>query len=104
MVWAVAHGMVYLARAGHYIAAINADTGRESWRFDTVGMVRAAPLVVGRVLLVASGANSLFCVDALTGEEYWEFHSEDALAEFWPTRTVPVVAGWASLFCAGGRE
>ena len=89
---AVAHGMVYLARAGHYIAAINADTGRESWRFDTVGMVRAAPLVVGRVLLVASGANSLFCVDALTGEEYWEFHSEDALAEFWPTRTVPVVA------------
>lgn len=90
---ALAHGMVYLALAGHYIAALDANDGEERWRFDTVGVVRAAPLVVGRVLLVASGANSLFCLDALTGEEYWVFHSEDALTEFWPTRTVPVVAG-----------
>ena len=90
---ALAHGMVYLALAGHYIVALDANDGEERWRFDTVGVVRAAPLVVGRVLLVASGANSLFCLDALTGEEYWVFHSEDALTEFWPTRTVPVVAG-----------
>src|SRR5712691_9385429 len=89
---ALAHGMVYLALAGHYIAALDANDGEERWRFDTVGVVRAAPLVVGRVLLVASGANSLFCLDALTGEEYWVFHSEDALTEFWPTRTTPVVA------------
>src|SRR5437588_2091868 len=90
---ALGHGMVYLALAGHFIAALDAHNGQERWRFDTVGVVRAAPLVVGHVLLVASGANSLFCLDALTGEEYWVFHSEDALTEFWPTRTVPVVAG-----------
>src|SRR5712692_67100 len=89
---ALADGMIFLALAGHYIAALDANTGQERWRFDTVGVVRAAPSVVGRVLLVASGANSLFCLDALTGEEYWVFHSEDALAEFWPTRTSPVVA------------
>ena len=77
---ALAHGMVYLALAGHYIAALDAGNGQERWRFDTLGAVRAAPLVVGRVLLVASGANSLFCLDALTGEEYWAFHSEDALS------------------------
>src|SRR5207248_3455166 len=87
------HGMVYLALAGHYIAALDANNGQERWRFGTVGVGRAAPLAVGRVLLVASGANSLFCLDALTGEEYWVFHSEDTLTEFWPTRTVPVVAG-----------
>ncbi|GAC1349876.1 MAG: hypothetical protein NVSMB27_27090 [Ktedonobacteraceae bacterium] len=90
---ALAHGMIFLALAGHYIAALDANTGQERWRFDTVGVVRAAPSVVGRVLLVASGSNSLFCLNALTGEEYWAFHSEDALAEFWPTRTNPVVAG-----------
>lgn len=89
---ALAHGLVYLALAGHYIAALDANTGQMRWRFDTVGVVRAAPLVVGRDLLVASGANSLTCLDALTGEEYWAFHSEDALAEFWPTRTPPAVA------------
>ncbi len=89
---ALAHGMIYLALAGHFIAALDANNGQERWRFDTVGVVRAAPLVVGRVLLVASGANSLWCLDALTGEQYWVFHSEDALTEFWPTRTTPVVA------------
>ena len=89
---ALAHGLVYFAVAGHYIAAMDAGNGHERWRFDTVGTVQAAPLVVGRVLLVSSGANSLYCLDALTGEEYWAFHSEDALAEFWPTRTTPVVA------------
>lgn len=89
---ALAHGLAYIAVAGHYIAAMDASDGHERWRFDTVGAVQAAPLVVGRVLLVNSGANSLYCLDALTGEEYWVFHSEDALAEFWPTRTTPVVA------------
>ncbi|MGI9061837.1 MAG: PQQ-binding-like beta-propeller repeat protein [Ktedonobacteraceae bacterium] len=89
---ALANGLLYLALAGHYIAALDADTGQLRWRFDTVGVVRAAPMVVGRDLLVASGANSLVCLDALTGEEYWAFHSEDALAQFWPTRTPPAIA------------
>lgn len=89
---ALTRDMVYLALDGHYIAALDASNGLERWRFDTLGVVRAAPLVVGRVLLVASGANTLFCLDALTGEEYWAFHSEDALTEFWPTHTIPVVA------------
>jgi eukaryotic-like serine/threonine-protein kinase len=89
---ALANGLLYLAMAGHYIAALDENTGQLRWRFDTVGVVRAAPMVVGRDLLVASGANSLVCLDALTGEEYWAFHSEDALAEFWPTPTPPVIS------------
>jgi outer membrane protein assembly factor BamB len=90
---AVVHGLIYLALAGHYITALDASNGQERWRFDTGGLVRAAPLVVGRILLIASGANSLWCLDALTGEKYWVFHSEDTLAEFWPTRTTPAVSG-----------
>lgn len=90
---AVAHGLVYLALAGHSITALDASNGQERWHFDTGGLVRAAPLVVGRDLLVTSGANSLWCLDALTGAKYWVFHSEDTLAEFWPTRTTPAVSG-----------
>ena len=89
---ALANGLVYVAMAGHFIAALDANNGQLRWQFDTVGVVRAAPLVVGRDLLVASGANSLDCLDAFTGEEYWAFHSEDALAQFWPTRTPAAVA------------
>lgn len=90
---AVARGLIYLALAGHFIVALDASDGQERWRFDTGGVVRAAPLVVGRVLFISSGANSLWCLDALTGAKYWVFHSEDALAEFWPTRTTPAVSG-----------
>lgn len=88
---ALAHSLLYVARAGHFMTALDANNGQERWRFDTGGVVRAAPLVVGRVLLVASGANSIWCLDALTGEKYWAFHSEDTLAQFWPTRTTPAV-------------
>ena len=89
---ALGNGLLYLALDGHYLAALDAHSGKMRWRFDTVGIVRGVPLVIGRDVLVSSGANSLFCLDALTGEEYWAFHSEDALAQFWPTRTMPVVA------------
>ena len=88
---ALAHNLLYLALNGHFIAAVNAQTGAMLWRFDTGGVVRAAPLVVGQDLLVASGPNSLWCLDALTGRLYWAFHSEDALTEFWPTLTSPAV-------------
>ena len=89
---AMGHGLLYLAFDGHYFVALDAQSGRIRWRFDTVGSVRGVPLVIGRDVLVSSGANSVFCLDALTGEEYWAFHSEDTLAQFWPTRTMPVVA------------
>jgi outer membrane protein assembly factor BamB len=89
---ALGHGLLYLALDGHYLAALDAHTGQTRWRYDTVGSVRGVPLEIGREVLVSSGANSLFCLDALTGEEYWAFHSEDTLAQFWPTRSMPVVA------------
>ncbi|HET9999668.1 MAG TPA: PQQ-binding-like beta-propeller repeat protein [Ktedonobacteraceae bacterium] len=89
---ALGHGLLYLAFDGHYLVALDARSGQVRWRYDTVGNVRGIPLVIGREVLVSSGANSVFCLDALTGEEYWAFHSEDALAQFWPTRSMPIVA------------
>ena len=89
---ALAHSLLYLGLAGHYIVALDAATGQQRWRFDTIGVVRAAPIVVGHEVLVASGPNSITCLDAFTGEEYWAFHSEDALAQFWPTDTTPASA------------
>ena len=100
---ALAHGSIYVALDGHFIAALNANTGLEEWRFDTGGVIRGAPLVVGRVLLVASGANSLWCLDALTGAKYWVFHSEDTLDQFWPTETTQAV-GDGVVFVALGAS
>jgi glucose dehydrogenase len=98
---AMGHGLLYLAFDGHYFVALDAQSGHIRWRVDTVGLVRGVPIVIGREVLVSSGANSLFCLDALTGEEYWAFHSEDTLEQFWPTRTMPVVANNAVYIALG---
>ncbi len=72
---ALAHGMVYLALAGHYIAALDAGNGQERWRFDTLGAVRAAPLVVGRVLL----ANEFNALSIRTGRKVWEVNVHERM-------------------------
>jgi outer membrane protein assembly factor BamB len=89
---AIGGGILYLAQDGHYLAALDAQHGKLLWRFDAGDVVRGSPVVIGPDVLVASGGNSLYCLDARTGQEYWAFHSEDTLAQFWPTRGVPAVA------------
>ncbi len=88
----IGNGILYLAEDGHYLAALDAQHGKQLWRFDTGDVVRGAPVAIGPDVLVSGGGNSLYCLDARTGREYWAFHSEDTLAQFWPTRGVPAVA------------
>lgn len=89
---AVADSVVYVAAQGHGLTALRLDTGIPLWTVDTRLPIRAAPLVVGSVLFVLAGANSLLCLDKRNGEEYWEFKSEDVLANFWPTQGRPAIA------------
>ena len=88
---AVADGIVYVAAKGHGLMALNLSTGQPLWTVDTRSPVRAPPLVVGPLLFVAAGANDLLCLDRRSGAEYWEFKSEDVLADFWPTQGQPAI-------------
>ncbi len=88
---AVADGIVYVAAQGHGLMALDIQSGAILWRVDTHLSVRAAPIVVGSLLLVMVGANDLLCLDRLTGKEYWEFKSEDVLSNFWPSQGFPAV-------------
>jgi len=89
---AIAGGVVYVAAQEHGLRALRLDTGTALWSVDTKLPVRAAPLVVGSLLFVLAGANSLLCLDAQHGAEYWEFKSEDVLTNYWPTQGQPAVA------------
>lgn len=43
--------------------ALNADTGDERWRFETVRGADSAPAVVDGVVYVGSGGGYLYAVD-----------------------------------------
>src|SRR5579875_929704 len=88
---AVAEGVVYVAAQGHGLMALDLQSGTTLWQVDTRLPVRAAPIVVGSLLLVMAGANDLLCLDRATGKEYWEFKSEDVLSNFWPSQGFPAV-------------
>ncbi len=89
---AVADGIVYVAAQSHGFMALRLSDGSLLWQVDTRLPVRAAPQVVGSVLLVLAGANDLLCLDKTSGAEYWDFKSEDVLADFWPSQGQPAVS------------
>ncbi len=89
---AVADSTVYVATQGHGVMALRLRDGSMLWKVDTRLPVRAAPMVVDSVVLILAGANDLLCLDRTSGAEYWDFKSEDVLADFWPSQGQPAIS------------
>ena len=72
----VADGTVYVGTPGHFIAAIDAVSGVERWKYEVGGEVPADPIVAdGRVFCGQQGGEGrYFCLDASTGDVVWEQH------------------------------
>jgi outer membrane protein assembly factor BamB len=82
---AVAGGLVYVAggefvyetdaapRAG-YLCGLDAATGIQRWRLETVGYA-GSPVVLDDVVYVGTDSGHVYAVDANTGQERWHFGS-----------------------------
>ena len=66
-------GIVYVGGPDRFVHAIEADTGKEVWRFETSGQVSSTPIVAdGRVCFGQQGGNRDFnCVDQRDGKPLW---------------------------------
>lgn len=51
------------------VLALDADTGKQLWRFDTVGEVMPTPVVVNGAVYVVTGDRTLYKIDPASGEE-----------------------------------
>ena len=77
----VANGVVYVSGNLIYLGgssqnnlyAIDAVAGKETWRFQTGGLVDSSPAVANGVVYVGSADDNLYAVDAVTGKEKWRF-------------------------------
>ena len=73
-IWAgvtYADGIVFTGSDDGLIYAIDARSGKESWRFASEGAIRARPILDGRYLLAHSDDGYLFRLDARDGSVDW---------------------------------
>lgn len=79
--------MMFRANAEHTGVFDNSGiipTNTELWQFDTGGEVPSSPAVAGGIVYIGSKNNTLFALDAVTGEEKWRFVTGGSLASSSP--------------------
>jgi eukaryotic-like serine/threonine-protein kinase len=70
---AVADGVVYFGSGDNFVYAVEAETGKLRWKFETGGVVHASPAVAGGLVYVGSFDSYFYALNALTGELAWKF-------------------------------
>jgi eukaryotic-like serine/threonine-protein kinase len=81
---AVHDGRVYVGSSdGHFVQALDPETGRELWHLPTEANVLASPLRVGNSLVIATAhtdaaAGDLLALDPATGAVRWRLPLDDA--------------------------
>jgi outer membrane protein assembly factor BamB len=68
---AASGGGVFVATARGEVAALEAATGEEVWSTELGAPVRSAPTLAGRHVLVLTGDNQTFALDAVNGTVRW---------------------------------
>ena len=84
---AVAGGRVYIGEGYHHntdchLRCIDAKTGEPIWSFQTASHVESTPFISQGKLYFTAGADGVYCIDALEGQEIW--HYEDVHADMSP--------------------
>jgi outer membrane protein assembly factor BamB len=69
----VADGVVYVGNLAGHVYALDANSGEMRWQspFETPGVVRAAPALVAKTLVVADEDGNVYGLDIATGSEQW---------------------------------
>ena len=80
------------------IHAINAASGKSTWKFVTRARVDSSPAVAGGRVFVGSNDGKLYVLDAATGQKKWEFDAGDAI-----TASPAIAAGRVVVGAADGR-
>jgi outer membrane protein assembly factor BamB len=107
----VAGGTLFLASSrDDGVAAYDARTGVEKWRFFADGPVRFAPTVREGRLYFGADDGHLYCLDAATGSLAWKLRAAPSdsrllgngrLISMWPARGAPVVVDGTVYVAAG---
>jgi len=84
----VAEGLVHIGSADGSLYAVDAQTGKEKWRFTTEARVRSSPAVAEGIVYIGSWDGNIYAVDAQTGQEKWRFDTNGTYRPVQPSPTI----------------
>lgn len=75
---AVAGGRVYIGEGYHHdsdcrLRCLDAQTGEPIWAFQTASHVESTPFISQGKLYFTAGADGVYCIDALEGQQIWHY-------------------------------
>lgn len=76
-------GEIWVGSLDHKVYALDAETGKENWAFETDGMVQSPPVLIDDVIIIGSGSEKgeqrgkVYAVDP-QGRNHWTLYSFDA--------------------------
>ena len=75
---AVAGGRVYIGEGYHqdsncHLRCLDAKTGELIWSFKTTSHVESTPFISQGKLYFTAGADGVYCIDALEGQQIWHY-------------------------------
>ncbi|MBI25132.1 MAG: hypothetical protein CMN05_16595 [Roseibacillus sp.] len=74
---AIADGTVYVGTVMGTFYALNLETGKERWKFETEDTIDAPPTVGLGKVFIGSSDRFFYCLDQETGKEIWKYEGAD---------------------------
>lgn len=85
-------GRVFVTSGFGFVAALDASTGEEQWRYKTDAPVRTPPTAYRDAVYFTTNTNDFIALDAKTGEKKWDYQSFEETARFLSSAS-PAAAG-----------
>lgn len=85
-------GRVFVTSGFGFVAALEAETGKEAWRAETAAPVRTPPTAYRGQIYIVTNANDLIAFDQKDGAQKWNFQSFEEPARILSSAS-PAAAG-----------
>lgn len=109
-----ANGKVFVARPdAHQVVALDANTGKECWRFTAEGRVDTAPTIHRGLCIFGSRSGDVYCLNANDGKMVWHLRaapSDENIVTYgqvespWPVPGSVIVIDNVAYFAAGRQS
>lgn len=74
--YVAATGLLYVGCDDGQLYAIEADSGKQRWAYETHAPIASQPVVSNGVVYFTTGENRIYAVDARTGKWRWQYDRE----------------------------